>query len=121
MDFDTVTDRFLWPNTTRKSEIQFKSVIQVSVVLPAESTNNADLVAAQKRAGSGILVGFEEAARRGLTRDLVFNMTFRDSNCTNRLAPKSFTDAIVDGVDVLFGPSCDFALGKKVSFSEKIL
>ena len=73
---------------------------------------NIELEAAQKRAGAGILLGFQEAEKQGLTNEILFNLTFRDSKCDRIYGPKSFTDAIVDGVDVLFGPSCEYALGK---------
>ena len=115
-DFSTVIDSYLWPdqkNTFGISENYInKTIVQVSIVLPEKSRYNVDLVPAQKRSGPGILAGFEEAKRRNLTQDLVFNLTFRDSKCDNTYGPKSFTDAIVDGVEVLFGPSCEYALGK---------
>jgi hypothetical protein len=119
----TETFSFLWPPPDEKSSgsaIAKKgqsNVIQMSVILPARhELDSIELEAAQKRSGVGILVGLMEAKRRGLFsvsgNELIVNVTFRDSRCDNTYGPKSFTDAVVDGVDVLFGPSCEYALGK---------
>ena len=108
-EISTVTDSFLWPNSLKKGHNP--EVIQVSIVLPANyKFNRLGLEPAQERSGPGILQGFVEAEKRGLTKDILFNLTFRDSKCDNIYAPKSFIDGIVDGVDVFFGPSCDLSL-----------
>jgi hypothetical protein len=46
------------------------------------------LEASYRRVGPAILAGLEEAARRGWTRGITFNIQFRDSQCNNVLAPK---------------------------------
>ncbi len=117
---DTVTASYIWPPRQNEVTVDPNSneLIQVSVLLPHYFKYNVQLEAAQKRAGAGILQGFIEADRRGLFelgagQQLTFNVTFRDSRCDNTYGPKSFTDAIVGGVHALFGPSCEYALGKK--------
>lgn len=105
----TVTASYLWPPEAANQQ---RHVVQVSIVLPAKPTRiKAELEPAQKKSAPGILVGFQEAEKRGLTSDLIFNLTFRDSKCDQIYGPKSFTDSIVDGVHVFFGPSCDYTLG----------
>ncbi len=108
----TVTDFFLWPPPTQlQNQVSENHVIQVSILLPA-TYHDEFLEPAQKRSGPGILAGFQTAQDRGLIDGLVFNLTFRDTKCNNIYGPKSFTDAIVDGVNVFFGPSCEYALGR---------
>ena len=116
---NTVTSSFLWPKTTSQfqklipqPDPQEDKVVQVSILLPSKHKFSTELEPAQKRSGAGILAGFESAEKRGLLGDLHFNLTFRDTQCDNIYGPKSFTDAIVEGVHVLFGPSCEYALGK---------
>ena len=97
--------------------------MQVSVLLP-RNHKYKKLEVEQRRAGAGVLVGFQSAKNQGLLDSIpvrnipekevsvYFNITFRDTRCDNVYGPKTFTDAIVSGVHVLFGPSCDYALGK---------
>ena len=85
------------------------NIIKVSVLLPS----NDSLVPDVKKAGAGIIQGLETARNRSLINEnLKFKLTFRETKCNNIYGPKSFTDAVVEGVDVLFGPSCEYALGK---------
>lgn len=88
--------------------------IRVSVILPISQpralNESVQLLPSMYRAAPGVLAGLEEADWRGLTHGVYFNITFRDSHCDNIYAPKSWTDAVVAGVDVLFGPSCEFSL-----------
>ena len=75
--------------------------------------SNDSLVPDVKKAGAGIIQGLETAKNRSLINEnLKFKLTFRETKCNNIYGPKSFTDAVVEGVDVLFGPSCEYALGK---------
>jgi len=88
------------------------STVRVSVLL-ANETSIEGLLPTMNRAGSGVLRGFLEAERRGLLPDgAFFNVTFCDSRCHASYGPKCFTDSIIDGVDVFFGPSCDYSLGE---------
>ena len=127
---NTVTQNFLWPETNKESrkvsmDTDPDKIVQVSILLPhdyqifVDSWKNStfekeevELESAQNRTGPGILAGFQKAYDSGLTNDIVFNLTFRDTQCDQIYAPKSFTDAILDDVDVLFGPACEYSLGK---------
>ena len=96
-----------------------ETIVQVSILLPTHEHKYPEvkLEPAQNKSGPGILAGFQSARDLGqLPNNVIFNVTFRDSRCDNTYAPKSFTDAILDGVDVLFGPSCEYALGKQFSY-----
>ena len=89
-----------------------REIVQVAVLLP-NTYKYAELESIdQRRSGSGILAGFQSASDLGLVNDVVFNVTFRDTQCDNNYSPKVFIDAMMDGVDVLFGPTCEYALGK---------
>ena len=110
-----VINSFLWPEnaeTTSSAQSDKNSesnIIKVSVLLPS----NDSLVPDVKKAGAGIIQGLETAKNRSLLNEsLKFKLTFRETKCNNIYGPKSFTDAVVEGVDVLFGPSCEYALGK---------
>ena len=128
MNKNTVTiDPFLWPPPLEKENNKLtkipgnnpETIVQVSILLPTHEHKYPDvkLEPAQKKSGPGILAGFQSARDLGiLPNNVIFNVTFRDSRCDNTYAPKSFTDAILDGVDVLFGPSCEYALGKQFSY-----
>ena len=123
---NTVTSSFLWPKTNSQfqrlvpqPDPQKDKVVQVSILLPSKTKFSTELEPAQKRSGAGILVGFESADKQGLLGDLHFNLTFRDTQCDNIYGPKSFTDAIVEGVHVLFGPSCEYALGKNSFYTPR--
>ena len=86
----------------------------MSISLPSTSAFGF-LEPATERAGSAVLAGFQTAAERGLLDSrLFFNITLRNTRCDSGWAPKSFIDSIVEGVHVMFGPSCEFALGRKV-------
>ena len=127
MNKNTVTmDPFLWPppleeekNKLTKIANNPETIVQVSILLPTQEHKYPDvkLEPAQNKTGPGILAGFQSARDLGLLpNNVTFNVTFRDSRCDNTYAPKSFTDAILNGVDVLFGPSCEYALGKEFSY-----
>lgn len=91
---------------------QYPPDLQVSIILPSNTTI-PNLEPSLDRLGPSILEGFREASRRKLLHPQMFyNLTFRDSRCDNSFAPKAFTDAIVEGVHVVFGPSCEYSLGK---------
>lgn len=113
---------FFWPPdrtplNPSSLNISAPNVVQVSIILPDSYKYAIELEPAQKRAGVGILVGFETAHRRGLLpQDVFFNVTFRDSRCDNIYGPKSLMDANLAGAHVLFGPSCDYGLGKNVTY-----
>ena len=103
-----VINSFLWPENAETTS-SAQSIIKVSVLLPS----NDSLVPDVKKAGAGIIQGLETAKNRSLLNEnLKFKLTFRETKCNNIYGPKSFTDAVVEGVDVLFGPSCEYALGK---------
>ena len=108
-DISTVTQSFVWPKLPNIR--QKRHMVQVSVILPSNHSYPV-LEPQHSRSGAGILAGFLAAEAQGISSNFLFNVTFRDSKCDNTYGPKSFTDAIVDGVDVLFGPSCEYALGK---------
>ena len=128
MNKNTVTmDPFLWPpplkeensKLTKISNNNPQTIVQVSILLPTHEHKYPDvkLEPAQNKSGPGILAGFQRARDLGiLPKDVIFNITFRDSRCDNTYAPKSFIDARFDGVEVLFGPSCEYALGKQFSY-----
>ena len=129
MNKNTVTmDPFLWPpplkeeensKLTKISNTNPQTIVQVSILLPTHEHKYPDvkLEPAQNKSGPGILAGFQRARDLGiLPNDVIFNITFRDSRCDNTYAPKSFIDARFDGVEVLFGPSCEYALGKQFSY-----
>ena len=106
-----VINSFLWPENaeTNSYKNSDSNIIKVSVLLPS----NDSLVPDVKKAGAGIIQGLETAKNRSLLNEnLKFKLTFRETKCNNIYGPKSFTDAVVEGVDVLFGPSCEYALGK---------
>ena len=105
-----VINSFLWPeNAAQSYKNSDSNIIKVSVLLPS----NDSLVPDVKKAGAGIIQGLETAKNRSLLNEnLKFKLTFRETKCNNIYGPKSFTDAVVEGVDVLFGPSCEYALGK---------
>ena len=106
----------------KTSVLEQLHTIQVSILLPSnykrfDDGNNTiiseALAPAQKRSGIGTLIGFETLRNQKLIRDdILFNITLRDSKCDETYGVKSFLDAYADGVHVLFGPSCDYALGK---------
>ncbi|XP_023347812.1 atrial natriuretic peptide receptor 1 isoform X2 [Eurytemora carolleeae] len=107
-----------WPNLiwppNRVGREKYLFQVRVSVILPVSISNNipknTSLLPSLFRAGPGVLAGLQEADRRGLVSSVYFNISFRDSHCDNIYAPKTWTDAVVDGVDVLFGPSCEYGL-----------
>ena len=104
-----VIKSFLWPENAETTSSADSNIIKVSVLLPS----NDSLVPDVKKAGAGIIQGLETAKNRSLLNEnLKFKLTFRETKCNNIYGPKSFTDAVVEGVDVLFGPSCEYALGK---------
>ena len=73
------------------------------------------LATAQKRSGMGLLVGFQTIRDKNLIRDdIFFNITLRDSKCHPMYGQKTFLDAFAEKVHVLFGPACDFTLGKPI-------
>ena len=104
---NTTMHSFMWPNQSTFRAYK-KNTVQVSVILPDNSTFQPYI----KKTGAGILQGFLEAQTRGLTKGLNFNLTFRDSGCNSTFGPGSFNNAIFEGVDVVFGPSCEYSLGK---------
>ena len=104
---NTTTHSFLWPKE-QDSRNFGKTVVQISVILP----NNATYEASINKTGPGILQALDEAQNRGLTRGLEFQVTFRDSRCNGVFGPGSFNNAVFQGVDVIFGPTCEYALGK---------
>lgn len=114
----------MWPpghHTSISSDLPNSSnIVQVSILLPDQWVFNKVepfLAPSQKRSGVGVLVGFQTAYRLGILRsDLFFNITFRDSKCDGTYGSKSFLDAFVEGVHVLFGPSCEYSLGKLFLF-----
>ena len=110
-DISTVTQSFVWPPQKLAKNGPKRQMVQVSVILPHNHSYPV-LEPQHSRSGAGILAGFLTAELQGISSGFLFNVTFRDSKCDNTYGPKSFTDAIVDGVDVLFGPSCEYALGK---------
>lgn len=103
---DTTTHNFLWPEDHWNQD---KTVVQLSVILP----NNATFEANINMTGPGILYGINEAKSRNLINDVVFNVTFRNSGCNSTFGPGSFNNAVFQGVDVILGPTCEYALGKK--------
>ena len=104
---NTTTHSFLWPKEQDFRNFG-KTVVQISVILP----NNATYEASINKTGPGILQALDEAQNRGLTRGLEFQVTFRDSRCNGVFGPGSFNNAVFQGVDVIFGPTCEYALGK---------
>ena len=110
----------------KQNSVEQQHTIQVSILLPhnftkdvsknldlhgLESLNN--LAPAQKRSGIGTLIGFKTIREKNLIRnDILFNITLRDSKCDDTYGLKAFLDAFQDEVHVLFGPSCDYSLGK---------
>ena len=105
------TSAFYWP--PHRVPSAGDDTIQVSIVLSSDYQTESSFPAALKRSGPAILLGFEHAEKRGLFADGVyFNVTFRESGCNSTYGLKSFLDAYIDKVDVLFGPSCDYSLGK---------
>lgn len=91
---------------------------KVSIILPDSPKKyealGIELLPDQKRAGVGVLVGLRTAVDRGMVpNDMYFNVTFSDSRCDITYGPKAFIDAVMEGANVLFGPSCEFSLGKK--------
>ena len=104
---DTTTHSFLWPEDHYWN--QNKNVVQLSVILPDNATFEANI----NMTGPGILRGINEAKSRNLINDVVFNVTFRNSGCNSTFGPGSFNNAVFQGVDVIFGPTCEYALGKK--------
>ena len=104
----------------KKSSVQQKHTIQVSILLPhIEDTDddlfNVSLAPAQKRSGIGTLVGFRTIREKKLIRDdILFNITLRNSKCDSTYGLKAFLDAFAEGVQVIFGPSCDYSLGKVI-------
>ena len=104
---NTTMHSFMWPNQNFRATKE--NTVQVSVILPDNSTFQPYI----KKTGAGILQGFLEAQNRGLTQGLNFQLTFRDSGCNSTFGPGSFNNAIFEGVDVVFGPSCEYSLGKK--------
>ena len=83
-------------------------MVEISVILP----NNDTFEASINKVGPGILQALNEAQNRSLTNDLKFKVTFRDSGCNSTFGPGSFNNAVFQGVDVIFGPTCEYALGK---------
>ena len=106
---DTTTHSFLWPEDHWNHWNQNKNVVQLSVILPDNATFEANI----NMTGPGILRGINEAKSRSLINDVVFNVTFRNSGCNSTFGPGSFNNAVFQGVDVIFGPTCEYALGKK--------
>ena len=104
---------FLWPPNHSTSALSDPgNTVQVSVIL-ANETLIKNLQPRMETAGTAVLRGFQKAAEKNLLpENVAFNVTFRDSRCNIIYSPKAFTDAVIDGVDVLFGPSCDYSLGK---------
>ena len=89
-------------------------MVQVSVILSAkfDPEDGGVFYPGQKCSVPGILQGFKTAHSRGLLPPgVVYNVTVRDSGCDGQYGIKAFTDARVDGANVLFGPSCDYSLG----------
>ena len=86
------------------------------MILPFADANGRDLLPLMRYAGAGVLSGLEGAVARGVAHGVYFNVTLRDSRCNNAYGPKSFTDSVRDGAQVIFGPSCDYALGEWILF-----
>ena len=91
------------------------NVIRVSIVLPSDAYKiPRSLPAAQKRSGAGVLLGFQTAQDLGwLPEGVYFNITIRESGCNSTYGLKSFLDAYIENANVLFGPACDYSLGKQ--------
>lgn len=108
---------FLWPRNHLPEPsliLTPNNTLQVSVILPNKS-DIPDIMAAQRSAGMGILVGFQTASKRGLlSQGLYFNVTFRDSGCDITRSSWALFQAGLENVDVVFGPSCEYALGKSI-------
>ena len=114
----TIQVSILLPNSFDKKDI--KDIIEDS----EKKENNFNtslnryvgldhLASAQKRSGMGLLVGFQTIRDKNVIRDdIFFNITLRDSRCTSMYGQKTFLDAYTEKVHVLFGPACDFSLGK---------
>ena len=76
-----------------------------------------ELLPDQKRSGIGVLTGLETAVSTvlepfGANPQLYFNVTFFDSRCDIVYGVKHFIDAYMWGANVLFGPACEFSLGR---------
>nr|XP_040571414.1 atrial natriuretic peptide receptor 1-like [Lepeophtheirus salmonis] len=102
-----------WPLAPLSENISSpQDVIRVSINLPYNYiSENREIEPSIKKAGSGVLVGFQTAQRIGLLPPGVyFNLTFQDSGCNSTYGTKSFIESVVSGVDVMFGPSCEYSL-----------
>ena len=113
----------------KQLSIEQKHTIQVSILLPyafrkqrASFLGSVELkkaleklAPAQKRSGIGTLIGFNTIREKKLIRDdILFNITLRDSKCDETYGLKAFLDAFSEDVHVIFGPSCDYSLGKQI-------
>ncbi len=54
----------------------------------------------------------DQEASESLVSDLTFNVTFCDSRCDQSYGPKCLMDSILEDTQVIFGPSCDYSLGR---------
>ena len=110
-------------NITNTKDDIYNHTIQVSILLPADYNSkevikrgniSEKLAPAQKRSGVGTLIGFQTIRDKNLIRDdIIFNITLRDSKCDETYGLKAFLEAYSDEVHVLFGPSCDYSLGRE--------
>ncbi len=58
-----------------------------------------------------------QEASDDMVGDVTFNVTFCDSKCDQSFGPKCLMDSILSRTDVVFGPSCDYSLGRKEDMS----
>ena len=55
---------------------------------------------------------YQEVSGWETTGDVFFNVTFCDSKCDTSYGPKCLMDSILSGTNAIFGPSCDYTLGR---------
>ena len=83
--------------------------INVFILLPQDERYMASI----KYTGPAMNIGWEQVQQLQLLSGYRINLNYRDTNCSNILAPMEAIRACVSNtVHVFFGPSCELALGK---------
>ena len=83
--------------------------INVFILLPQDEKYMASI----KYTGPAMNIGWEQVQQLQLLSGYRINLNYRDTNCSNILAPMEAIRACVSNtVHVFFGPSCELALGK---------
>lgn len=83
--------------------------VMVTVLLPYKTRYKASL----QRVAPAIYLGFKKVREMNLLPNYQIMLSYKNSNCSNVLAPLSFVDDVFhERANVFFGPSCELTLGK---------